>query len=209
MQDSFISQQSWMHENHIFDQRQGHLREFHHKLLTAYAEKRRAYHTLDHIHALLCDAQSFRESIQDWLPFYWAIWYHDVIYVAGSSSNEERSARLAQTHLAQLNASQEMIGRVAQLIRATKDHALTADDADGTLFLDLDMAILAAEPERYDRYTEEVAYEFRKIPKFLYRRGRRKFLEELLKRPAIFLHPMTAQRFEAKARDNIQRELQK
>ncbi|MBE8228829.1 hypothetical protein IQA72_17620, partial [Leptospira borgpetersenii serovar Ballum] len=94
---------------------------------------------------------------------YLAVLYHDAIYEAGRKDNEARSAALALQAIAQ---APELAGvdtaRVEQLILLTARHgALGRDDVDAeaALFLDCDMAILAAPEPVFAAYDRGVAEE--------------------------------------------------
>ena len=73
--------------------------------------------------------------------------------------------------------------------------------------LDLDLAILGAQPEGYARYRRAVRAEFAMIDDPLYRAGRRRMCLEYLARESIFLTESLRLRFEACARVNLQAEL--
>lgn len=74
------------------------------KLVAAYAESCRAYHTDEHIQACLShldrvEGQALRpEEIE------LALWFHDAVYKPLSSSNEEDSAQWASKFLSRSGA---------------------------------------------------------------------------------------------------------
>lgn len=81
-------------------------------------------------------------------------------------------------------------------------------DADAALFLDCDMAILAAPAEVFDAYDRGIAEEYRGVvPSLLFRLNRGRFLTGLLKRPRIFLSDDFHARCDAAARANLRRRL--
>lgn len=138
----------------------------------------------------------------------WAILYHDAIYEAGRRDNESRSAELALDHLQRWPALVQG-ARIADLIRLTAAHGRLgpADvDADAALFLDCDMAILAAPPAAFDAYDRGIASEYRgKVPAFLFKLNRRRFLKGLLAKPRIYLSDFFHERLDAAARNNLRR----
>ncbi len=140
-----------------------------------------------------------------------AVLYHDAVYEAGRHDNEARSAELSQSAIARWLSDQTLDGaRVAGLIRLTARHGkLTPDDVgrDEALFLDCDMAILAAPPTRFDAYEAAIAEEYATLPRPMYLAGRRAFLEQVLDKPRIFLSPTFHTRLDAAARDNLRRTL--
>lgn len=143
---------------------------------------------------------------------YLAVLYHDAIYQAGRKDNEARSAALALQAIADWPELASVdAGRVEQLILLTARHGELgpADvDAEAALFLDCDMAILAAPEEVFAAYDRGVAEEYKGVvPGFLYRAGRRRFLQGLLRAPRIFLSDFFDQRLDAAARSNLRRQL--
>jgi predicted metal-dependent HD superfamily phosphohydrolase len=174
----------------------------------AYAEPHRRYHDLTHLdevlaaHARLRAAGGWRAPDETAL----ALVFHDVVYVPGALDNERRSAAVARQALR--DAPPGLADRVAHLIELTARHgALTpadvADDPDAALMLDVDMAILAAEPTAFARYDAGVAAEYAAVPPALYQAGRRRFVDGLLAKDAIYLSPWGATHLEAPARANL------
>lgn len=66
------------------------------------------------------------------------------------------------------------------MILATKKHELLNDSADLKLFLDFDLSILGTSAEVYQRYSQAIRKEYSWGPYFLYRKGRKKILENFL-----------------------------
>jgi predicted metal-dependent HD superfamily phosphohydrolase len=81
------------------------------------------------------------------------------------------------------------------------------DDLDGQLLCDADLAILAAPPGRYDDYVAGVRAEYADVPEADFRTGRRAILQELLAKPALFHTARARQRWELRARANVQAEI--
>ncbi|RQR65365.1 hypothetical protein DIE18_02460 [Burkholderia sp. Bp9125] len=98
-----------------------------------------------------------------------------------------------------------------QFIVATKTHRLPDDLPDDArraaqLFLDADLAILAADEARLLRYDEGIAREWRQppdTPSDAFRNGRRQALEQLLAHEPLFLSTGFAP-LAAPARANLQ-----
>lgn len=183
----------------------------------AYARPVRAYHGIGHVAEVLAhwrtvaDGPGWAQPRETWL----ALLYHDAVYEAGRSDNEARSARLAREHVGRWLQGQGIdAGRVAVLIELTARHGnlqsadLDADPHpdDARNFLDCDMAILGAEPARFDAYDAAIAAEYRAVvPGWLYRIKRRAFLKALLKRERLYLGDFFHQRLDAAARANLRR----
>ena len=182
------------------------------ELKAAHAQPPRAYHNLGHVQALLhhfrdvAAGPGWRQPREVAL----AMLYHDAIYEAGRGDNEARSAQLAREAIARwLPDAGIDAERVAELIALTAHHgSLRGDelDADAALFLDSDMAILGAPPEVFDAYDRGIAEEYRgKVPGFLFRLNRRRFLKGVLAQPRIFFSDFFHQRCDAQARANLRR----
>lgn len=179
-------------------------------LRTSYGEPHRAYHIWAHIEDLL---GWYDRLARDWAApeaVELAIWYHDAVYVPGSKTNEADSADRMTDELTGKVAA-PILAQARALILATAEHRLpvawSADlRNDCGLFLDMDMSILGADRDRYDRYAAAVRKEFAAVPEELYRAGRKAFLDDLLARDAIFLTPRFRASHEAQARTNIARE---
>lgn len=182
----------------------GAANEAYREVSAAYQEPHRAYHTLTHLRHFFGELDAIPLSDP---AVEWATWYHDVIYLPGARDNEARSAELARERLHRMGVEEALIVRIEQLIHATRTHGPATDDIEA-LFLDADMSILGAEPDRYAQYAEAVRQEHRRIPAFLYRRGRKAFLRETLARPAIYLTEHFRDRVEQQARINMAAELE-
>ena len=188
-------------------------------LHSAYRSPPRAYHDWTHVREVLghyddvAAGPGWARPVEAWL----AVLYHDAIYVAARRDNEACSARLAHEHIEHwLPDAGIDAGRVRELIELTARHGQhapsdfgTGPDADDTRhFLDCDMAILGAEPSRFDAYDRAIAEEYEgHVPGWLFRRNRRRFLRALLDSPRIYLSEFFHQRLDARARGNLRRTL--
>jgi predicted metal-dependent HD superfamily phosphohydrolase len=181
-------------------------------LEAAYATPPRAYHNFDHVQEVLrhyhavAEGPGWRQPREVQL----AVLYHDAIYEAGRGDNEARSAQSAREAIARWLPDQDIdIERVVQLIELTSRHGglASADvDAEAALFLDCDMAILAASPEVFDAYDRGIAQEYKGVvPGWIFRRKRRQFLKALLARERIYLSDFFHARLDAAARANLRR----
>jgi predicted metal-dependent HD superfamily phosphohydrolase len=179
------------------------------ELVRAYAQPGRHYHTLDHIAALLRLLDTHGRELIDRDAVELAVFFHDAVYDPARSDNEAASAALAGKRLSALDLPVGLVAKVERYILATRHDADagTQDDADLALLLDLDLAVLAAEQSVYAAYAQAIRSEYVIYPDDVYRRGRRKVLSGLLARPAIFGTPALHALWEARARDNLAREI--
>jgi predicted metal-dependent HD superfamily phosphohydrolase len=179
------------------------------QLTVAYEASDRHYHSLKHIKMLLDSAEKHAAALQDVEVVQLAIWFHDAVYSTHRTDNEERSAALALEFLGHSNLSAERRQRVAYLIERTKDHTQPqpATDSDLHFFLDADLQILGAPEADYWQYARQVRQEYRLVPDFMYRRGRRKVLEKLLNSAVLYQTPLFRDKLDTQARRNLQAEL--
>ena len=92
-------------------------------------------------------------------------------------------------------------------IMATKHHTASID-IDTALLTDADMAILGTDWAVYENYYKAVRKEYAIYPNFLYNPGRAKVLKHFLGMESLYSTKVFKEKFEAKARENICRELQ-
>jgi predicted metal-dependent HD superfamily phosphohydrolase len=143
-------------------------------LLDRYAEPHRHYHDLHHLSSMLGWIDELATAKHDLFTVRLAAWFHDAVYVIPPTqiSNEEASARLAIRTLSRSGFEQEEIGEIARLVRLTETHHPSGSDRDGELLCDADLAILAAPPEDYRRYVQQVREEHPKLSDEDFARGR-------------------------------------
>lgn len=175
------------------------------RLVAAYGESHRRYHTEQHLseclghfsEALDCATQPGEVEI--------ALWFHDAIYDLRGKDNEERSADWAGRALEQAGADDALRRRVRALIMATRHEALPCGK-DEQLLVDVDLAILGAAPERFEEYGRQVRAEYSWVPGFIYRSKRKEILRSFLARESIYSTDHFKARYEAQARANLARE---
>jgi predicted metal-dependent HD superfamily phosphohydrolase len=174
------------------------------ELTAAWQEPWRAYHMIDHLEAGLALLAEYRNLAAKPAVLDLAFYFHDVVYDPKRSDNEEKSAELAKKALLESGATPELAQRIYDLVMVTK-HDAEPRDADAALLVDVDLAILGAGREEYDRYEQAVREEYAWVPRFLFRRKRREILKAFLARPRIYRTAALHERFEAAARDNLTR----
>jgi len=173
---------------------------------SAYQSPGRRYHTWDHV--LACVEHLRSTSCENPHAVFLALVFHDAVYVAGSSDNEEASARLAHDVLSVSASfdSAELAG-IERMILSTKHHRVSAGaaNADEATLLDIDMSILAAPREEYARYARAIHDEWVPVPASdaAFRIGRLEFLRGTLSAPNIYLTSAAQQRWEHDARANM------
>lgn len=177
-------------------------------LLRAYQQRNRHYHNAEHLAAMFGLFDQYRQHLERPDLVAAAIFFHDVVYNPARHDNEAKSAAYAAKHLPALGFTPEECATAGQMILATQKHELPAGaHPDLPWLLDFDLAILGAGWETYLDYTRKIRREYRIYPDMLYKPGRRKAMEHFLQRPVIFQTPAFRDLYEAKARENIGREL--
>jgi len=142
-----------------------------------------AYHNATHIAHML-------DGLERWfaaeLPprddriLRYAIWLHDLFYDVEAPDNERRSADIG---LALLRWPEDERRELEACIMATKGHA--SGDGLPAMLVDLDLAILSEERERYRRYALAIRDEYRRFPDAAYRAGRIRVLTALTEVPLL------------------------
>jgi len=171
-------------------------------LLSAYSEKHRRYHTVDHIEATLRHLDTVFDLADDVIEIEIALWFHDAIYKPFSASNELDSAVWALKFLSDNGVAKDRIDRVYSLIMATVHTAETKGN-DQLLMVDIDLTILGSDPAVYDQFEEDVRYEYRLVPYFLYRKKRIEILASFLERDRIYKNEFFYLKLEERARANL------
>ncbi|MDX3385112.1 hypothetical protein PV682_27070 [Streptomyces niveiscabiei] len=177
-------------------------------LIERWQEPQRRYHTLLHLTAVL-DRVDLLESYADDADLVrLAAWFHDAVYLPERSTNEERSARLAERALTEAGVPERGVAEVARLVRLTQDHAPADGDRNGEVLCDADLAILASAPDAYAAYTAAVREEYGFVPEEVFRAGRADILRQLLGMARLFRTPYGQEHWEADARRNVAAELE-
>jgi predicted metal-dependent HD superfamily phosphohydrolase len=171
----------------------------------------RGYHGWSHPLALLRLWDGTKDQLDDPLAVRCAILLHDAIYEPRARDNEARSAALAAEMLDGIVPA-DTLARTIRLIEATAKHAIPADlpedeRADMAMFLDMDLAILAAPEPEFDAYEDGVRHEYRDVPEAVFRAGRATILEGFLARDALYMSPWGREAFETRARANLRRSI--
>lgn len=196
------------------------------RLLAAWAEPQRRYHTTAHLadvlaridvlataqneqaeHAEHAEHAESAEPGLDRAAVELAAWFHDVVYRPDRSENEERSAVLAERALPELGIDDARTAEVARLVRLTVTHDPAPGDANGELLCDADLGVLAGTAQEYASYATAVRAEYVFVPDEAFRAGRAAVLRQLLELPRLFRTPYGAAHWEAPARTNLAAEL--
>ncbi|GAB3163857.1 hypothetical protein GCM10027059_18850 [Myceligenerans halotolerans] len=174
----------------------------------------RHFHDLRHLGAVLHRVDELAEETHSPDVVRLAAWYHGAVFDAASKTayaskggeQTSASAELARAELTGLGVPAKFADRVANLVNGLLRHAPDVTDVDACVLNDADLAMLAAEPQRYKEYTARVRAEYEHIPLRHYLAARIKIVSKLLARESLFCSPMGAA-WEEAARQNLDAEL--
>ena len=196
-----ILEKSWfeLHQHYHFSEPQ----KVFNKLIAAYSEKQRAYHTIQHLYECLVLFESIRADLNDAHAVALALWFHDVIYDPQAKDNELQSAELFEQYLAQ-DLSIDIVQKIKRWIIATQKHDLT-DELDLQFVLDIDLAILAASVERFAEYEQQIQQEYAWVDPEIYFIKREEVLAHFYQTESLYQTEYFQQSFEQKAKQNLKR----
>jgi predicted metal-dependent HD superfamily phosphohydrolase len=200
------------------------------QVVARYREPHRRYHAtghlvwvLRHVHQLAATDEVVAES-PDLGAVVAAAFFHDAVYDPTRSDNEERSASLAATRLAELAELEHHAGAparwpparsalVARLVHATahlthdRPAGIDGEAMERAVLLDADLAVLGAEPAAYEAYVRGVRAEYAHVPEEAWRAGRAAVVARLLEPAAIYRTVAAHGWWERRARANLTAEL--
>uniref|UniRef100_A0A6U6CET0 Uncharacterized protein n=1 Tax=Odontella aurita TaxID=265563 RepID=A0A6U6CET0_9STRA len=203
-------------------------------IVEKYSEPGRAYHTLVHLEEIFSyldiilpaaiaerSEQSSIASINTkevYAAVSLAVFFHDAVYDAKSSTNEEDSAALYREFQigkdgVAYHSKMELknIGSlIVHYILATKSHFVQLSDREDPVllaFLDADMSVLAKCHEAYDAYAGCIRYEYQHVPREVYCKKRAEILEGFASKDDLFFGKRMKE-LEMKARINLTREVE-
>ena len=182
------------------------------EVVKSYSAKSRHYHNMHHIHTMCTAWDLFNSKLNNPDAIFMAIIYHDIVYSAIKSNNEEKSADYFKKNVSTvLNLDSIFIKKVYDAILSTKHNDESKkyweDDIDIQYLLDFDLHILGTRHEsEYEWYKNGVRKEYKIYPDLIYKPGRKKVLESFLKRKKIYLTEDFKVN-EKKARKNLNNEI--
>lgn len=174
----------------------------------AWAEPQRVYHGLDHLRDCLRELDAAPRGAADRELTEAALWFHDAVYDPHARDNERRSAEWARQALRAAGIAPPTADEVARLVLLTR-HDAPPDPADatGALVCDVDLSILGRPSAEYDEFERRIRREYDWVPEPAYRAERARILARLLDRDPLFRTASFRERYEASARLNLQRAL--
>lgn len=192
-------EKSWfeLHQHYHFSEPQ----KVFNKLIAAYSEKQRAYHTIQHLYECLVLVDSIRSDLNDVYAVALALWFHDAVYDPQAKDNELKSAELFEQYLAQ-DLSIDIVQKIKRWIIATQKHELT-DELDLQFVLDIDLAILAASSERFEEYEQQIQQEYAWVDPDVYSIKRKEVLTHFYQTELLYQTEYFQQSLEPRAKENL------
>lgn len=134
-----------------------------------------------------------------------SIWFHDVIYDARASDNEEKSARYF-VKVCGNDIDERFRSKVHDLIIVTihKELPLTSDEK---FMVDIDLSSFGLPWDKFLKDSEAVREEFRHLNDEEFYPTQKQFLESLISRKYFCFTEFFRERHEKRARQNITRYL--
>ena len=176
------------------------------RLLEAWREPQRRYHTLQHLAECIAAFAPARDLALEPGEVELALWFHDAVYDVRRHDNEARSADWARDALVAAGVRADAAERVHGLVTAT-GHAAPAGTPDTMLLVDVDLSILGAPAARFAQYEAQVRDEYAWVDEASFRQRRREVLTGFLARPTIYATDPFRIRLEAAARANLERSI--
>jgi len=194
------------------------------RLIERWSEPGRHHHGIHHLADMLSRITTLAPETHNPDLVSLAAFYHGCVfstadrdtYTRNGGENENESARVASAELTSIGISADSAARITNLIAGMKKQprdidptataSLNALDMDQLALRDAHLGALAAGPQKYSKYVEEVAKEYSRVPEDQFLQARRAIISRLLARRRIFLSPLGRQ-WEAPARDNLEGEL--
>lgn len=186
------------------------------RLLARWTEPSRSYHNARHLAEVLAHVDELAEEAHEPDLVRLAAWYHGAVFDAAERASyahrggedERASAALARLELGELGVPDRAVDRVAEMVTALERHSPEPGDDDCAVLCDADLAMLAAEPQRYKAYLSAIRAEYSHIPVVEFVRARIAILRHLEARPRLFSSPL-GHGWEEPARQNLAAELQR
>jgi len=172
------------------------------EILAAYNANGRFYHTIQHVNEMLREEEIRGGQLISSNPLAWAIIFHDYVYNAASGNNEEDSVIEWEKFYDELKPIVNK-QKVSDLIMATKSHQVDDGDVDKMTMIDMDFAILGSDVNRFNEYERQIRFEYAFVGDAVYKQGRMDFIKSVLARNTIFLTQYFQDKYEAKARLNL------
>ena len=170
-----------------------------------YAEPHRHYHTEDHVRHCLQELDRVAHLAGDRDALEMAIWFHDAIYDPVADDNELQSAELFVS-VADKRIRPALISKVYELILVTTHDSIPVSP-DERVVVDIDLSSFGLDWSEFHADSLALREEScRRTDKEFYT-AQLRFDRDLLARPTLFSTGFFRDRYEQKARSNVERRI--
>ena len=176
------------------------------ELIARYSEPHRAYHTLQHLDECFDKLRELERDAAHLGEIEVALWFHDAIYEVRQKDNEARSADWALAVAIAAGVAADAAKRIHALVMCTVHDAVPSEE-DQRILVDVDLSILGADEPRFQEYERQIRQEYAWVPEDVFRARRGQVLAQFLARPSIFSTTAFRERYEGRARSNLERSL--
>jgi len=173
-----------------------------------YGEPWRYYHTLEHVAQSLEELEKTRDLCDNPDLVEFALWGHDIVYDPQSSTNEKRSAELTEYIARKIGLSVFFQMGAYGLVIATK-HVKPPETPNEKLIIDVDLSILGKPADVYADVEKKIRAEYHIYSDEDFAKGRADILQSFLDRPHIYNTEHFRSKYEAKARKNLARAIER
>ncbi|MCK5594439.1 MAG: dephospho-CoA kinase, partial [Candidatus Aenigmarchaeota archaeon] len=129
------------------------------RLVRAYSEPHRHYHTLDHIVGGLDELWKVREFLDKPNEAEFAWWFHDSVYKRQSNVNELKSSEAAFNLSRNVLLGDDFATDVKRLV-LDLDHNKVPNTSDGRVLADIDTLVFGNSAEIFDDYESRIGKEY-------------------------------------------------
>lgn len=171
-----------------------------------YSSPDRFYHNFKHIEEGLKQILEIKDKLVYPEEVIMAWYFHDAVYDTRAKDNEEKSAWMAHNHLAPNGIISANILRIDGLVLSTK-HTGKVLENDAKYMVDVDLSIFGQTKDTFDEYESNIRKEYSWVSEGDFRRKRSSILECFLARRRIYQTDLFAERYEGRARINLERSL--
>ncbi|MFH1401028.1 MAG: hypothetical protein ABIH41_05920, partial [Nanoarchaeota archaeon] len=176
------------------------------RVVSAYSEPHRYYHTLNHIEACLEDLALARHVAREPDALEGALWYHDVVYDPTRTDNEQRSAVAWYNMCLSAKLTEAFAEQGARLILETSEH--DSGGGDGDLMVDIDLAIFGKPPRIYDAYERAIRKEYEWAPVEVFNPKRVQVLQRFASGGRVYTTDFFEDRYGTQALENLARAIE-
>lgn len=187
-------------------------------IIKAYNTKKRYYHDLHHIYYMFNIAQKYNINLDN--EHIMAIWFHDIVYDAQSSVNDNKNNSIKvfkqlwnefynTDKRIEMFFLQECIqeNKINFLIDITKHEIDNCFETYGSIISDLDLWILSSNEHEYIKYLSNIRKEHSHLNDEEWKQKRCSWINMMLERSSIYQSEYATLSMERIARKNLKREL--